>query len=351
MSGAIVLVATFLTLDIVIVAARVTSAVAFLLDYDAHGGRTIVIMLHGVSMAAGALSVAWFGNVLTIVTTDSGRKNEIGLQIAMFVCYDLWLLLREQALQSKHFKTPKCTVYVGIFSIIIFIITGVAFDLLVFPFLIQLLFTMMMSWVFIGGLRRYGISDIVECNLLKNNVVFYTNAFSRYRIEGEARSPVLQDVIFRTGVGAILHILCSILVVVMIVIAGPNNNNSAAYAAVYCLFVLPVTLHIGVSHRDDVALRRVVSAHTAAVATRPQQPATGNDEPRKGCFRKLLDQMAAIGAEEAVRDDQDSSGVESGVAITEVNSFESNEKSSTPTPLHNNVDAEVDMARAYPNQA
>lgn len=137
----------------------------------------------------------------------------------------------------------------------------------------------------------------------------------------------------------------------MIVIAGPNNNNSAAYAAVYCLFVLPVTLHIGVSHRDDMALRRVVSAHTAAVATRPQQPATDNDEPRKGCFRKLLDQMAAIGAEEAVRDDQDSSGVESGVAITEVNSFESNEKNSTPTPLHNNVDAEVDMARAYPNQA
>jgi len=137
----------------------------------------------------------------------------------------------------------------------------------------------------------------------------------------------------------------------MIVIAGPNNNNSSAYAAIYCLFVLPVTIHIGVSHRDDMALRRVVSAHTAAAVTRPQQPATDNDEPRKGCFRKLLDQIATIGAEEMVRDDHESSEIESGVAITEVNSFESNEKSATPTPLHNNGDLEVDMARAYPDQS
>mmetsp|Transcript_76658 Transcript_76658/g.153846 ORF Transcript_76658/g.153846 Transcript_76658/m.153846 type:complete len:112 (+) Transcript_76658:2-337(+) len=111
----------------------------------------------------------------------------------------------------------------------------------------------------------------------------------------------------------------------MIVVVAFDESNRTAYAGIYCLFVIPVTIHVGVSHRDDVPLRKF-----------------------GGGFRNLMSQMASTGAEEAAASEGGSS--QDNQSETMEMHWENANKCSGDKTGEGTGDVEVDMASSFPEK-
>jgi len=248
--------ASSLVLTIIIVlSALVRIVLATVALYFMPKARVVVQALQMTSATAtllaalAALLVEWW--------LDLNKRNAVYYlffisEFAYFLLYDLWLILRDRALQCAYFVTPKYLIWiVGVLIGITFIVMVAGLQMfsvnseynlgvLFFAgiFFLQLLILLIMTWLFARPLgANFGVAEGLN-------------------LPG---FDALREVVVRTAVGSVLHLFTSVLYIVMLVLWSRGHLCSVSRGSVYYMSTLGFTLQLNISHRDDLPVRKLLS--------------------------------------------------------------------------------------------
>jgi len=266
-----------LVLTIVIVLSAlvrtVLATVAFLFMPKAR----VVVQALQLSSAAASLLAA-LAALLVEWWLDLNDRNAVYYiffisEFMYFLLYDLWLIFRDRALQCAYFITPKCFIWiVGALIAITFIVmvaglqmfsvdSEYALGVLFFAgiFLLQLMILVIMTWLFARPLgANFGVAEGLNM----------------------PGFDALREVVVRTAVGSVLHIFTSVMYIIMLLLWSRGHLCSISRASVYYLSTLGFTLHLNISHRDDLSVRKLFFVAYSRVSKRLSgQSSTTASEP------------------------------------------------------------------------
>jgi hypothetical protein len=210
-------------------------------------GLQVSSAVTSVLAAVAALIVQWW---LNLHRQNASFYIFFISEFAYFLLYDLWLILRDRALQCAYFNTPKlyiwivglliastfATMVIGLKEYGTFASTGVY--IFAGIFFLQLLILSIMTWLFTRPLRaNFGVAEGLN-------------------LPG---FDVLRVVVLRTAMGSMLHLCTSVLYIAMLVIWSEGLLCSVSRGSVYYMSTLGFTLHLNISHRDDLPVCRLAS--------------------------------------------------------------------------------------------
>jgi hypothetical protein len=172
-------------------------------------------------------------------------------EFAAFVFYDAWIILRDRALQCVFFRTPK-----RYFLPVCFLVACATLHALYF----NLVWPTGSKFVWgASSIQFYMLQYYVQLVILVAMTCLFVRPLLFERGSGMGVSQVLLDVARRTALGAFIHVLTSVFYLVCLVLWNVGYLCELGRGAVFQATMLGFILHVNISHRDDLPLRRVCS--------------------------------------------------------------------------------------------
>lgn len=229
--------------------------------------------MHIVSVVAGAVcSSALLFNPLNTAVTGDPAANTFKHWITRYVLYalawlfyDLWLILRDRSLQSVYYQTPPLSI-IPLLAMTGFVTVGTYWMSLPLLAAAQVIILWYATWLFVRPFRK--ISSFAEM------------------------SPTFKDVIWRTGLGAAVHAALLAAQISLFAYLYTNEcvddydddkggcilkcRNFIATTPIQYVGGLVFTMHMGISHRDDILVWRIyqkfTTPHDATANSLPALP-------------------------------------------------------------------------------
>ena len=219
----------------------------------------LVVPMHATSVIAGLCAtisaiVAHFWLDITTDNDDAPFFIFFTAEFTMFLMYDAWLLLRDRALQCEYFQTPKnglIVVYTLISLVVVVIcmlyarpknlktLSRGAILLYIFTYWLQLFILAIMTFLFTRPLlRTFGTAAVIK--------------------GADKTAAVMLDVMKRTAVGSVLHLITTLFYVVLLFLWDAGVLCQFGRGLPFYVSVLGFLVHLNISHRDDLPVRRLV---------------------------------------------------------------------------------------------
>lgn len=236
-----------LSFALILVGARMVGALIVIVE--SHESTLRVALLHFTgALASFFTAVSFIAFVMNGMQTGTLSNFWMVVYPLSFILavtlYNIWLLLRDRALQNPFFHTPIWIVRVAqvwiassvLYELVLFIILEGQTEPIMFGtmylLLVDVMYTCFMCWSFNRGLNTHG------------------------SIAGVTPSAVVLDVMKRTQFGAYVHIAGYVFAWAIMLIGGVHGMcmQSLSCTLMFAFMVFPIPAHISLSHRDDISL-------------------------------------------------------------------------------------------------
>ena len=218
--------------------------------------RELTAYLHASSAVASialAAAVTIGHRFISTLHYDGWLEAFLWLNFFGVFSYDLWLILRDRVVQCPFLQTPRSYVSVAATMILMYAAivwasisqirgfkynTAGGFLLFIIYYTLQLLLVLWMTFVFTRPLLKEA------------------------KVTVSKETAFLRQIVLRTAIGCAIHFATSLVYIITLTLyvfasdkacLGTGNH----YTASFSVSVLGLVAHLNLSHRDDVALKKI----------------------------------------------------------------------------------------------